>query len=46
MRRIEESEDVLKGSELVEYDEALVRKLIERITVKDESFVIGFKVWD
>ena len=29
--------------ETLEYDEALVRKLIERITVYDEKYVVEFK---
>jgi site-specific DNA recombinase len=29
--------------ELEEYDEQLVRRLIEKITVHDEKIVVGFK---
>ena len=35
----------LKGqpAEVTEYDEQLARRIIEKITVYDENFVVGFK---
>ena len=40
---MEELEGFLKEGAVVEYDEALVRRLVERVTVRDDSFVIAFK---
>ena len=44
-RRICELEEFLKACEgqEMEYDDALVRKLVERVTVRDDSFVVRFK---
>lgn len=44
-RRMEELEEFLKGcdGQVLEYDDALVRKLVERVTVRDDGFVVGFK---
>ena len=44
-QKIVELETVLAGinGKVEEYDDALVRKLIERITVHDEKFVVEFK---
>ena len=43
--RIHEMVDFLAGqtAEITEYDEALVRRLIEKITVYDDRFLIEFK---
>lgn len=44
-KRVEEFETFLKGTdnELIEYDEAMVRKYIKNITIYDDRFVISFK---
>ncbi len=42
-RKVEELEEFLKGGEVDRYDDALVRRLIDRITVRDGCFLIGFK---
>ena len=44
-QRIVELETVLAGinGKVEEYDDALVRKLIERIMVHDDYFTVGFK---
>ena len=44
-RKVEDLEEFLNGCEgqEVEYDDALVRRLVERVTVRDDSFVIAFK---
>lgn len=44
-KRIEEMREFLNSqvTEVVEYDEQLVRKLIERVIVYEERFEVGFK---
>ncbi|MCC8046636.1 MAG: site-specific recombinase [Clostridiales bacterium] len=44
-QRVEEMEKMLDemGTAVMEYDESLVRKLIEKITVYDGHFVVEFK---
>mgnify|MGYP001790623945 FL=1 len=44
-KRIEELTDFLKGenNQLIEYDEAMVRKYIEEIKVYEDKFTICFK---
>ena len=45
MNRIKELQDFIAGQEtdITEFDEALVRKLIEKITVFEDRFTIDFK---
>lgn len=44
-QRVEEMEKMLDemGTAVTEYDENLVRKLIEKITVYDDHFTVEFK---
>lgn len=44
-QRVEEMEKMLDemGTAVMEYDEGLVRKLIEKITVYDDHFTVEFK---
>ena len=44
-QKIAELEMVIAGGngKVVEYEDSLVRKLIERITVHDDHFTVGFK---
>ena len=44
-QKIAELEMVIAGGngKIVEYEDSLVRKLIERITVHDDHFTVGFK---
>ncbi|MDD3362621.1 MAG: hypothetical protein PHW34_13200 [Hespellia sp.] len=44
-QRIAEMEDFLKdqAADIEGYDEALVRKMIEKVTVYEEKFVVEFK---
>ncbi|MCD7725376.1 MAG: hypothetical protein LUI12_07485 [Clostridiales bacterium] len=44
-QRVEEMEKMLDEMEtaVTEYDESLVRKLIEKITVYDDHFMVEFK---
>lgn len=45
MNRIKELQDFIAGQEtdITEFDEALVKKLIEKITVFTEHFTVEFK---
>ena len=45
MNRIKELQDFIAGQEadITEFDEALVKKLIEKITVFEDHFTIDFK---
>lgn len=45
MKRIRELQDFIAGQEtdITEFDEALVKKLIEKITVFTEHFTVEFK---
>ncbi|NLJ31886.1 MAG: integrase [Clostridiales bacterium] len=45
MKRIRELQDFIAGQEadITEFDEALVRKLIEKITVFADHFTVEFK---
>ncbi len=44
-QKVKELEEFLteREGQVTEYDDALVRKLIERITVHDEHFMVEFK---
>ena len=44
-KRMDELESYMKGlkGKVEEYDETFVRRLIERITVFDDHFMVGFK---
>ena len=45
MNRIKELQDFISGQEtdITEFDEALVKKLIEKITVFEDHFTVEFK---
>ena len=45
MNRIKELQDFITGQEtdITEFDEALVKKLIEKITVFEDHFAVEFK---
>ena len=45
MNRIKELQDFIagQGTDITEFDETLVKKLIEKITVFDEHFSVEFK---
>ena len=45
MSRIKELQDFISGQEtdITEFDEALVKKLIEKITVFNDHFTVEFK---
>ena len=45
MERVKELQDFIAGqkSDITEFDEALVKKLIEKITVFNDHFTVEFK---
>jgi len=44
-QRVIEMADFLKeqGAEIIEYDDKMVRQLVEQVTVHDKQFVVRFK---
>ena len=42
-RKVEDLEKFLVGGEVEEYDEALVRRLVERIMITDDKIMVEFK---
>ena len=45
MRDMQDIQDFIRaqGSEITEFDEKLVRRLVERVTVSDEKVTVVFK---
>ena len=42
-RKVEELEEFLEGGRVEEYDDVMVRRLIEKVTIRDEGLLIEFK---